>query len=149
MYTRILIATDGSDLAKRGLDHGLALAKTLKAKVFVLTVTEPWSRVGLEDLSAQTGGIDAAADYAATLEKQAREVLAAAGKQASEFGVDVEPLLLRDRHAGEGILEAAEEHDINLIVMASHGSRGMARLLLGSETLEVITRGKVPVLVIK
>ena len=103
MYTRILIATDGSDLAKRGLDHGLALAKTLKAKVFVLTVTEPWSRVGLEDLSAQTGGIDAAADYAATLEKQAREVLAVAGKQASEFGVDVEPLLLRDRHAGEGI----------------------------------------------
>lgn len=59
MYTRILIPTDGSELAARGVNHGLALAKALGAKAFILTVTEPWSRVGLDELSAETGGLNA------------------------------------------------------------------------------------------
>ena len=145
----VIIPTDGSDLAARGVNHGLALAKALGAKVFVLTVTEPWSRVGLGELSSETGGLNAVAEYAAALEKQAREVLSAVERQATEQGLEVQLLLLRDRHVAEGILAAIEEHDINLVVMSSHGRRGMAKILLGSQTFEVITHGKIPVLVIR
>lgn len=149
MYTRILIPTDGSELAARGVNHGLALAKALGAKAFILTVTEPWSRVGLDELSAETGGLNAVAEYSATLEKHAREVLSAVERQATGRGLEVELLLLRDRHVAEGILAAVEEHDINLVVMSSHGRRGMAKILLGSQTFEVITNGRIPVLVIR
>jgi nucleotide-binding universal stress UspA family protein len=149
MYTRILIPTDGSQLAARGVNHGLSLAKALGAKAFVLTVTEPWSRIGMGELAGEAGGLDAIAEYSAALEKQAREVLAAVERQATEQGLEVELLLLRDRHVAEGILAAVEEHDINLVVMSSHGRRGMAKVLLGSQTFEVITQGRIPVLVIR
>lgn len=149
MYTRILIPTDGSDLAARGVNHGLALAKALGAKAFVLTVTEPWSRVGLDELSGETGGLNAVAEYSAALEKEAREVLSAVERQATEQGLEVQLLLLRDRHVAEGILASIDEHDINLVVMSSHGRRGMAKILLGSQTFEVITHGQIPVLVIR
>ena len=149
MYTRILIPTDGSHLAARGVDHGLALAKALGAKVFVLTVTEPWSQVGLGELAGETGGLDAIAEYSAALEEQGKEVLAAVERQATEQGLEVELLLLRDRHVAEGILAASEEHAISLVVMSSHGRRGMAKILLGSQTFEVITHGRIPVLVIR
>lgn len=149
MYTHILIAIDGSDLASRGLDHGLSLAKALGAKVLVLTVTEPLSKVGLQELSAQTGGMDVISDLTRNVETQANDTVNHAKREAERLGVACETLVIKDRHAAEGILDAVKAHGINLIVMASHGRRGVSRLLLGSQTLDVITHGNIPVLVVK
>ncbi len=148
MYRHILIATDGSELAGKGVEHGLALASKLQARATVLTVSEPintgfddalgWSAVGMSMPEFQTAR-----------EEAARKVLAAASAQATGIGMDAATLHVADRYAAEAIVEAAEREGCDLIVMASHGRRALGRLLLGSQTSEVLARCGVPVLVIR
>jgi len=148
MYSKILIATDGSDLADKGLDHGLALAKATGASVVIVTVTEIWSGLAI----AQNDGQNAAKaievfEQAAT--DQAKAVLDAAAARARSAGIEPEVRHVRDRRPGTGILDTARDTAPDLIVMASHGRRGLNRVLLGSQTVEVLTHGTIPVLVVR
>ena len=139
MYRHILITTDGSELAQRGVDHGFALAKSLDSKVTVLTVTEPYPLQSAATVDSWT-----------TAQKEhAEAALARAKAAASKMGVNAELVQTSDASPAEAIVETAKKLDCNLIVMASHGRRGVSRLLLGSQTAEVVHSSAIPVLVVR
>ena len=148
MYRNILISTDGSELAGKAVEHGVMLAKDVGAAVTFVTVTEMWSALEMaaEASRGEPNPLEAFEEMAA---KQAQEILAAAKAVAQKAGVDCETLRVRDRAPAEGIIATANEKGCDLIVMASHGRRGLDRILLGSQTTEVLAYSKVPVLVVR
>lgn len=148
MYKRILIATDGSELAAKGIEQGLALAADLHAEVLVVTVTEPII-TGYDDALGWSNAGAISSDYQKARADDAQKVLAAAMQKATAAGVQATSLHLSDRYAADAIIETAEKQGSDLIVMTSHGRRGLGRLLLGSQTSEVLTHSKIPVLVIR
>jgi nucleotide-binding universal stress UspA family protein len=125
MYQHILIPTDGSELAERGVAHGLALAKFVGAKVSVIYVVEP--------LLAVTGDFASVLDHAEDAAKKA--------------GVSCETIQVENMPPHQAIIEAAEDKGCDLIVMAWHGRSGLSTLLIGSVTNNVLSYAKVPVLV--
>ncbi len=146
MYKHILVSTDGSDLARKGLDQGLALAKSLGAKVTIVTVTER-----LPIYAGFDGGLTALAysDYTASQRAGAEQVLSAAKAAAAGSGVAVETVLIENALPAEAIITTAKARGCDLIAIASHGRRGLGRLVLGSVTVEVLTHSDVPVLVVR
>jgi len=148
MYRRILIAIDGSELSLRGLDQGLGLAARLGAKVDILTVSEPWAG-GMVDAQGWVVGYESGPEYRAEREQAANAILQPALDRAEAMEVEAEPIHVLDRYAADGILETLAERGNDLVVMASHGRRGVTRVLLGSQTAEVLTRSTVPVLVVR
>ena len=143
MYKHILIATDGSDLAGKAVTTGLELAKHLKSKVTVVTVTEPWTAVVTGELAF---GFPLAEYEKATADNAAR-ILSAVTDLAKTSGVTCSVVHAKDQYPAEGILETAKEGGCDLIVMASHGRRGLGRLLLGSQAVRVLTHSTLPVLI--
>ena len=140
MYRHILIPTDGSDLAQRGVAHGLALAKSLGAKVSVIFVVEPFSEM--------TGRFqEAVARYAELRKEQAASTLDGAAKSAREAGVPCETIQVENGQPHQALIAAAEDKGCDLIVMSSHGRSGLSMLLIGSVTNKVLTHAKTPVLV--
>ena len=148
MYKHILIATDGSELAGKGLVHGLGLAKALGAAVTVVTVTDFWSPLAMAN-EALRGKRNPADEYEAVMANTAKRILDAARSKATAEGVDARTIHIADKHPGEGIVDTATEIGCDLIVMSSHGRRGAKRLMLGSQTAEVVTHTTIPVLVIR
>src|SRR5262245_58796255 len=142
MYRHILIATDGSELAGRAVAAGLALAKTLQARVTVVTVTEPWSGMVIGE-PALTFPIE---DYEKAAAENAARIRARAAGAAKDAGVACETVRVSDFPA-EGIIATAEDKSCDLIVMASHGRRGLSKLILGSQATRVLALTTVPVLV--
>lgn len=153
MYKHILIATDGSELASKGLEHGLALAGPLGAKVTVLAVSEPIdSRVA--HAATLAGVHDVVLRYDEAIATEMQEKFDAAREQAKAHGIDVEIKDLElasevDHSPADAILRHATLNNCDLIVMASHGRRGIRRVILGSQTMQVVTHGNIPVLVIR
>jgi nucleotide-binding universal stress UspA family protein len=148
MYRNILIATDGSGLASKAVDHGVMLAKGMGASVIFVTVTENWSAIKMGAESSQ-GFSNPVETYEEMATKSAQKILSAAKTAAQRAGIECETLHLRDCVPAEGIIETANEKGCDLIVMASHGRRGLNRLVLGSQTVEVLAYSKVPVLVLR
>jgi nucleotide-binding universal stress UspA family protein len=140
MYQHLLIATDGSELAAAAVAQGIELAKRLGARVTIVTVTEP---PGFATLPTPEF-LDA---YEKAVTEQAASILTAAGERAKEQGVACATLHVRDRFVAEAIGTTASEQHCDLIVMASHGRRGVAKVLLGSETMRVLSLSNLPVLV--
>jgi nucleotide-binding universal stress UspA family protein len=142
MYEHILIATDGSELAGRAVTAGLALAKALGARVTAVTATEPWS--------AMVTGEPALAfpieDYEKAAAEKAARILAAVSRAAKDAGVECRTVHVNDFPA-EAIVETAQVNGCDLIVMASHGRRGLSKLVLGSQATRVLALSTVPVLV--
>ena len=143
MYKNILIATDESELAQKAVAQGLALAKVLGAKVTAVTVTEPWATMAPPEVleRAFCSGVRAGGARASKAHSGWR------GAAAKEASVACATLHVTDRFPAEGILEAATNIGADLIVMASHGRRGLAKFLLGSQATEVLTHSTVPVLI--
>ena len=143
MYKNILIATDGSELAQKAIDHGLGLAKALGAKVSAVMVTEPWASVAPGEMAfaypIEIYEKDAAASAA--------KCLAAVDSAAKKLGVVCDTRHLSDQYPAEGIIAHAKDKHCDLIVMASHGRRGLSRLLMGSQAIDVLTHSSVPVLI--
>lgn len=145
MYQHILISTDGSEIAGKGVAHGLALAKACGARVTFVTVTDtllPYA--GGAGVSAT-----AYADFAAIQKDVAKGFLSAALDEARRLGVEADTVWQENPSPAETIVETAEERGCDLIAMSSHGRRGLTRMLLGSVTSEVLVRSSVPVLVVR
>ena len=149
MYKNILLSTDGSDVARKGVEHGLALAKAVNAKATVITVTEALPvyygsghASGWIPTKAEIESFDAAN------KEHAGKVLDEARSMAEQIGVSAEVLHVPNAHPATAIIEAAKFRGCDLIVMASHGRRGLRKFLLGSQTSEVVVDGSVPVLVV-
>jgi nucleotide-binding universal stress UspA family protein len=149
MYANILLSTDGSDVARKGIEHGIALAKALNARVTIITVTEP--------LPAYYGSLHAPGwipsqpeldAFNAACRERADKILDEACAMAKQIGIFAERLHVPNAHPAAAIIETAKSRGCDLIVMASHGRRGVRKLLLGSQTSEVLVDGSVPVLVI-
>jgi len=143
MFKNILIATDGSELARKAVTQGLALAKALNARLTAVSVTEPWATTAPPEILTEAF----VQDYERASAARAKQILDVVNAAAKEANVACFPLHVRDRFPAEGILEAAIGAGCDLIVMASHGRRGVARLFLGSQAIEVLTHSTVPVLI--
>src|SRR5262245_43871170 len=143
MYKRILIATDGSELAGKAVTSGLALAKNLAAEVVVVTATEPWSAMTNGEGFAFNSPIE---EYEKAAAERAERILASTRAAAQKLAITCETVHVNDFPA-DGILATAKSKQCDLIVMASHGRRGVARLLLGSQAAQVVALSTVPVLV--
>ena len=147
MYKHILISTDGSSVAQRGVDRGLSLAKALGARVTIVTATEHLSSSAV--MSGWTPSPNEMASYEANQTETASKVLAAAKAAADKIGVEAETVHVKNAFPADAILATAEERHCSLIAMSSHGRRGLERILVGSQTAEVLARSHVPVLVIR
>ena len=143
MFKHILIPTDGSALSRGALERGLALAKTMDAKVTILHVTTPFHVVTSDSFALS----DTRAAYERHVEAQAREIMKGAEASAREKGVNARAIHVVAEHPYDSIIRTATEEGCDLIVMASHGRRGVKALLLGSETQKVLTHSNIPVLV--
>ncbi len=149
MYANILVSTDGSDVAKKGVQHGIALAKALNAKVTVITVSEPLPvDYGSGHASGWIPSQQEFESYEAACKERADKVLDEAQAIAKQIGISAELLHVPDAHPAAAIIHAAKSRDCDLIVMASNGRRGLRKLFLGSQTSEVLADGSVPVLVV-
>jgi nucleotide-binding universal stress UspA family protein len=171
MYAHILLSTDGSDVPRKGLEHGFALAKALSAKVTVITVTEPLPIPVTEPLSINVTeplsinvteplSIDIGSGHAwgwsaeevdrfdAACKERAGKVLDDAQDMAELIGISAELLHIPNAHPASAMIEAAKSRGCDLIVMGSHGRRGLRKFFLGSQTSEVLADASVPVLVV-
>ena len=149
MYGNILMSTDGSEVARKGVEHGIALAKALNAKATIVTVTEalPIDYGGGFD-SGWVPSQDEIDRFDAACRERAGKVLEQARAMAEQIGISVELLHVPNSHPATAIVETAKSRRCDLIVMASHGRRGLRKLFLGSQTSEVLVNGSVPVLVV-
>jgi nucleotide-binding universal stress UspA family protein len=143
MYKHILIATDGSDLAGKAVDAGLNLARLLGAKVTAVKASEPWTAMSTTGDMALAFPVE---DYDKAMAEEAARIFGAVSAAAKKLGVACETVHVKDFPA-EAILATAKEKGCDLIVMSSHGRRGLARMLLGSQATSVLTQSTVPVLI--
>ena len=143
MFQHLLIATDGSELAAKAETAGLCLARRLGARVTLVTATEPWSAMTLGEPSAFNFPIQ---DYEKAALRHAGEILARVSAAAARFGLACESLNVVDFPA-EAIIKTAKAKGCDLIVMASHGRRGLTGLMLGSQAQRVVTLSTQPVLI--
>ena len=145
MYKCILLPTDGTEFCERAIRHGIDLAKLVQAKVIGVTVTQPLhSGVPRSLIPKNLAGII----HSETV-KLADEKLATIEKLAQAAGVQVENVRKSNDHPWEAIVHTATEKQCDLIVMASHGRRGISGFVLGSETQKVLTHSTIPVLVVR
>jgi nucleotide-binding universal stress UspA family protein len=143
MFRHILIPTDGSLLSDAALDSGLRLARDSGARVTVVAVTEPFVVLSAE---ARKIGVSQA-DHEREVKAAAAGHLAEAARKADVFGVPCETLQVENEQPYRGIIETATDRGCDLIAMASHARRGIAALVLNSETVSVMTHSTIPLLV--
>jgi nucleotide-binding universal stress UspA family protein len=146
MYKRILITTDGSKLSKKAVTSGIALAASLDAEIVAFMAVTRYPQAYYE------GAVVLAPKEIARIEKESRENAQFVLDKIREesHGHDVKAITALGRGPiAEGIIRAAKKYKCDLIVMASHGRKGIKRILLGSETLDVLTHSHTPVLVLR
>ncbi|MBS0468045.1 MAG: universal stress protein [Proteobacteria bacterium] len=147
MYKRILIATDGSQLSDMAVESGLSLAGLMGASVIALKVVPRYPRNYFDGtLPVEVADIK-------RIEKQwseaAQTLVNKVKARGSDEGVSVKAVVVKSDLIAEAVIAAAKKHNCDLIVMASHGRKGIKRLLLGSETQHVLTHSHIPVLVLR
>jgi nucleotide-binding universal stress UspA family protein len=144
MFKRILIPTDGSDITAKAVETAISLAKVHSSSLYAISVKEPFPYSAISEMQPVPPQefYDAQERIAAARVKSVVDAATAAGVTCN--GHTVEAL-----HAWEAIIDHAKAQQCDLIVMASHGRRGVAALLLGSETSRVLTHSEMPVLIVK
>lgn len=143
MYKHILIPTDGSELSQKAIREGINLAKSINAQVTLLTTSPPFTVFSTDPLCV----VDTPQTYEHDVERRARKRLAVGEDYAKKKGVSAISQHVYAEHPYEAIIEAAPKNQCDLILMASHGRRGLSAIVLGSETNKVLTHSKIPVLV--
>jgi nucleotide-binding universal stress UspA family protein len=145
MHKHILIPTDGSELSQKAIEYGLALAKSVNAKVTVVTVSAPFYTWGIEP-PLTTDFIE---EFEKQMKRQSEKYLDSAKELAAAAGVACEMLHIENDQPYLAIIDTAVRKSCDLIVMASHGRRGISAIVLGSETVKVLTHSTIPVLVFR
>jgi len=147
MYKHILVATDGGPLSKKAIQTAIALCKTCKAKLTVLTVVSPYPLVYFEGaaLPSMKEIEKVEAGWIASAQKIVDKACDAALKQE----VTAQAVTVKSGSVADAIIATSKKNKCNLIVMASHGRKGLKRILLGSETQHVLTHSTTPVLVLR
>ena len=143
MYSNILIPTDGSELAQKAVEHGVRLAKALGAKVTALNITEPFHVFSVAPSQLEY----TRNEYKKHTDAIAAKALGAVSAAADRAGVACETVHVEHEHVFRAIIDAAQTRGCDLIAMASHGRHGVAAVVLGSETVKVLTDSQIPVLV--
>ena len=147
MYKRILVATDGSTLSRKAVKEATGLAASLEAAMVVLNVVPRYP------MSYFEGGASVSPDDVGRIEKvwadKGQAIADAAQKSAEAAGVTAKSVTARSDLVATAIMAAAKKNKCDLIVMASHGRKGLSRILLGSETQQVLTHSSIPVLVLR
>lgn len=147
MYQRILVATDGSSLSKKAVTNAIELSASCGAELVAMKAVPRYPQAYFE------GGVPLSAEEIGRIEKQWAEAaaanLAAVQKAATAKGVRCKVVTVKSDVVSDAIIGAAKKHKADLIVMASHGRKGIKRLLLGSETQQVLTHSHIPVLVLR
>jgi nucleotide-binding universal stress UspA family protein len=144
MYRSILIPTDGTEVTAKAVDAGVSLAKALGARLSTISVKEPFPYSAISEMQPVPPQEFYDAQERIALAR-VNEVVAAAARA----GVSCEAFTVEAQHPWEAIIDHAKTQGCDLIVMASHGRRGVSALLIGSETSRVLVHCQVPVLVIK
>ncbi len=147
MYKRILVTTDGSTLSKKAVKNAIELAATTGAELVALHVVPRYP------VSYFEGGVSLSPTEVGRVEKQwsdqGQAMVDAVKSQAEAAGVKAKGAIARSDLIAESVISAVKKHKCDLVVMASHGRKGLKRLLLGSETQHVLTHSSVPVLVLR
>jgi len=144
MYKRILVPTDGSDITQQSVQTAISLAKALGAELHTLCVKEPFPYGAISEMQPTPPQ-----EFFDAQERIATRHVAAVAEACAAAGVPCEALTVEGLHPWEAIIEHAQRTGCDLLVMASHGRRGVSALLLGSETQKVLTHTKIPVLVVR
>ena len=147
MYKHILVATDGSELSQLAVTHGTGLAALTGAELTIVKIIPHYARSYFE------GSIPVSMDDMARIEQKwaddGQAIVDVAKAAAEAKGVKAQAVVVKSDLVAEGIIAAAKKCEADLIVMASHGRKGISRLLLGSETQQVLTHSHTPVLVLR
>ena len=147
MFTRIMLATDGSKLSQKAVKSAIDMASKFNAELVAVKVIPRYVQTYFEG-SFTVADIDVKsieAQWAAG----AQQVLDKISSSAAAKGVSVKTSVIKSDDISDGLVKAANKMKVDLIVMASHGRKGVKRLLLGSETQNVLTHSEVPVLVLR
>lgn len=147
MYTKILVATDGSTLSKKAVNSAIAMAALMEAELVALKVVARYPQSYFE------GGLAIEASEINRVEKSwtdhGQAIVDAVQKTAEAKGVKTKAVIVKSDLISDAIIATAKKHKCDLIVMASHGRKGIKRVLLGSETQQVLTHTHIPVLVLR
>ena len=144
MYQRILVPTDGSDISRKAVSHAIALARSVGARLYTVCVRDPFPYAAVSEIQAISPQ-----EFLDAQEQIARMRVAAVGDECKAAGMTCEAHVVEAEHPWEAIIDQARQHGCDLIVMASHGRRGVSALLLGSETQKVLTHTTIPVLIVR
>ena len=144
MFKRILVPTDGSDITAKAIDAAIALAKSVGAQLYTISVKEPFPYSAISEMQPTPPQ-----EFFDAQERIASKRVQAVVGSAAAAGVTCEAHTVEALHPWEAIIDHAKRMECDLLVMASHGRRGVSALLLGSETQKVLTHSKVPVLVVR
>jgi nucleotide-binding universal stress UspA family protein len=144
MYKRILISTDGSEITQKAVQSAIDLARATGAQLFAISVKEPFPYSAISEMQPVPPQ-----EFFDAQERIAGERVKAVVSAAGAAGIACHAHTVEALHPWEAILDHAKTQNCDLIVMASHGRRGLSAMLLGSETQKVLTHSSLPVLVIK
>ncbi len=144
MYKRILFPTDGSEITLKALQSALSLAKLCGAEIYALSVKEPFPYSAISEMQPVPPQ-----EFYDAQERIAAGRVQAVADAARAAGVPCRAHTVEGLHPWEAILDHAKTQACDVIVMASHGRRGVTALLLGSETSRVLTHSTLPVLVVR
>ncbi|AOZ06824.1 universal stress protein [Cupriavidus malaysiensis] len=142
MFKHILLPTDGSELSKKAINGGLELAKAIGARVTAYVCLEEYPYTPFSEIV-----VEAPQAFKDRIENQARLYLKEVETAAAAAGIPFDSDMTTFAVPYLGIIDAAERHGCDVILMASHGRRGLSGLLLGSETQKVLTHSEIPVIV--
>jgi nucleotide-binding universal stress UspA family protein len=143
MFTNILIAVDGSDLAAKAIEEGVTLARKTGARITALTVAEPFHTFTMDPAGVE----DTPEEYKRHTQEQSSRTLSAVAAAAEQAGVACETVVKENEHPYQAIVDTAKSRGCDLVVMASHRRHGLDGVLHGSETLKVLNHCDIPVLV--
>jgi nucleotide-binding universal stress UspA family protein len=144
MFKRILVPTDGSEITGKAIATAVELAKSVGAQLFTISVKEPFPYSAISEMQPTPPQ-----EFFDAQERIASKRVLAVVEHSQQAGLRCESHTVEALHPWEAIIDHAKRLDCDLLVMASHGRRGVSALLLGSETQKVLTHSKVPVLIVR
>ena len=144
MFKRILVPTDGSDITDKAVETTISLAKSVGARVYTISAKEPFPYSAISEMQPTPPQ-----EFFDAQERIASQRVQVVVAKCVAAGVPCQSHTIEALHPWEAIIDHAKRMECDLVVMASHGRRGVSALLLGSETQKVLTHSKVPVLIVR